>query len=151
MGDNQLCLVQASKQINEFSPPSRVKARGWLIKNEHVRVHREHRCNRNPTLLAATQMMRVAICVTRGPHPSQSLFHECVEFVTSHTKIRRTECHIFSNRRHKQLVIGILKYCTNSATNLTQMILSHRSVADRNLTRLHRQQTIQMHHKSRLT
>jgi hypothetical protein len=101
--------LQALNDPDELPPGSRVEAARGLVQDEDVRFVGEQASQGDALFLAAAEPVRQPALVAGQADVRERLGDALAERVPPKAQLKRAEGHVLSNRRAKELVVGILK------------------------------------------
>ena len=123
MGHHEDGDVEGADDVGQLAARGRVEVRGRLVEHEDLRVHGEHRRDGDPSPLAEGQVVRRPVGELGHAHLCQGLEHPGVELVAAQPEVARPERHVVADRRHEQLVVGVLEDDADAAPDLGEVVL----------------------------
>jgi hypothetical protein len=84
-------------------------------------------------------------------HDVQRFAHAGGQLVAAHTEVRGAERDVLGDRRHEQLIVGILEHQPHAPADLAKALAAHRSPGDLDGARRRGQHTVEMQHQRGLT
>ena len=109
VSDHEDGHVKALEDLRHLATGGRVEVGGGFVEDEDLRSHRQHRGDGDPPALTEGQVVRWALRVRAHAHERQGLPHPGLELRSTQPDVVRPEGHVVPDRRHEQLVVGVLK------------------------------------------
>ena len=91
--------VQLDDEVEEPALRTRVERRGRLVEEQNVRVRYEHRCNRDPLLLAAGELVRRPIRELGDVEQREYVVDTLFDLGAVEPEVERSERHFVAHGR----------------------------------------------------
>ena len=116
--------------VKKIAARGRIEERGRFVEHQNFRVHRQDAGDRDPLLLTGAQMIGSAFERMRHADALQDRSRPRQRIVGGQAQVQRAERHVFQNRGHEQLLVGILKHHADLGADLLERRVGQRQAAD---------------------
>lgn len=114
MAGNHLGLSITFKPVDNGPAPQRIKAGTRFIENKNVRLHSQDSGYGNMPFFTAGEMVRGPVDQVERPNLRQCRLDSSLNLILRQAEVQRPKSHILAYRRHKKLIIDILKNHTDT-------------------------------------
>ena len=118
MRDQDLGLRERPEGLDERLARGRVQIGGRLVEQQDFRLHRQHAGERGSPALAGAQVVRRAVALPVETHLRQAAIHPGAHSLGVKSHVQRAEGYVLLDRRHEDLVVGILEEHADSLAHL---------------------------------
>ena len=126
MGDNHhghTLVCELLHQVQNLTDHFRVKCRSRLVKQHHVRIHRQRTCDRDTLLLTTGQLLGVSIRLVGQADTREQLKCTLVRLFLAHqAQLNRCQLDVFLNGQVREQV-ELLEHHSHLLTHLVDIVL----------------------------
>ena len=110
VGSDELGLGQLTDGVDDGAAVDGIQGGGWLIHQDHLRLHGENCGDGGHPLFAAGDFVVIAVFQFRESQTVQYVIHPALRFLLAQAVVPGAEDHVLIDGRHKHLIVGILQY-----------------------------------------
>ena len=109
-----------AQDLGELAPAGRVQVGRRLVQHQDLRPHGQHGGDRDPAALAERQVVRRPVAVRGHADRGERLVDPGAQLGAAQAEVGRAERDVLGDRRHEQLVVGVLEDDADPAADLGQ-------------------------------
>jgi len=114
---HERCGAKRGEQRHHLTAGARVEVRGGFVEHQHAWFHNQHCGQRGALALAEAQVMSRPAGGIGQADLVKRLMYQPVHFGRSGAPVERPERHVFVERGHEELIVGILEHQAHLLTH----------------------------------